>query len=184
MDDTPDDELVRRIGDGGAAGRAAEDALCRRFAPRLRIYGLRHLRDEDRARDLVQSVLVAVIVAARGRRISEADKLSRFVLGTARHLALQARERDGRVELAGDEALAGAAALAAPASEVTDWGVLLRCLHRLDERAKAVVILSFHDEQPAEAIAARLATTAANVRVLRHRAVVALRRCMDAKEVA
>jgi len=58
-------ELVRRIAARAEGSRAAEEALCRRFATRVRLYGLRHLRDEDRARDLVQAVLLAVIEAAR-----------------------------------------------------------------------------------------------------------------------
>ncbi|MET0593614.1 MAG: hypothetical protein ABW133_13000, partial [Polyangiaceae bacterium] len=55
-----DADLVRMIaasnGGGGAIEgtlRKAETELCHRFAPRIRLYGLRHLHDEDRARDLV-----------------------------------------------------------------------------------------------------------------------------------
>ena len=45
-------------------------------------------------------------------------------------------------------------------------------------------MLSFNDERPADEIAALLAISAVNVRVLRHRAIAALRRCLDApKEV-
>ena len=40
---------------------AAEAELYRRFAPRVRLYGLRHLRDEDEARDLSQQVMLLVI---------------------------------------------------------------------------------------------------------------------------
>ena len=65
--EAPDGELVRLIAAGAADAPAAEAELCRRFAPRIRLYGLRHLRDEDRARDLVQAVLLAVLQAARGR---------------------------------------------------------------------------------------------------------------------
>jgi hypothetical protein len=43
-----DAELVDRIA-RGADVRDAEAELCRRFAPRIRLYGLRHLRSEDRA---------------------------------------------------------------------------------------------------------------------------------------
>jgi len=44
-----------------------------------------------------------------------------------------------------------------------------------------VVHLSFHEERSAEEIAQRLETTAGNVRVLRHRAVARLRRCLDGR---
>ncbi len=57
----PDGELVRAIAAWSEHARAAEAELCRRFAPRIRLYGLRHLRDQDRARDLVQAVLLAAL---------------------------------------------------------------------------------------------------------------------------
>jgi RNA polymerase sigma-70 factor (ECF subfamily) len=41
------------------------------------------------------------------------------------------------------------------------------------------VALSFQQDRTAEEVAERLGTTAGNVRVLRHRAVAALRRCLD-----
>ena len=50
--DATDGELARAIGAGPS--EAAESELYRRFAPRVRLYGLRHLRDEESARDLVQ----------------------------------------------------------------------------------------------------------------------------------
>jgi RNA polymerase sigma-70 factor (ECF subfamily) len=44
----PDDsELARRIVAAGTRHDAAAEAeLCRRFAPRIRLYGLRHLRSD------------------------------------------------------------------------------------------------------------------------------------------
>ena len=44
-----DAELVLQIGSGD---REAEAELIRRMAPRVRLYGLRHLRDEEAADDL------------------------------------------------------------------------------------------------------------------------------------
>jgi len=46
--------------------RGGEVELFRRMAPRIRLYGLRHLRDEHAAEDLVQQVLVITIEALRG----------------------------------------------------------------------------------------------------------------------
>jgi DNA-directed RNA polymerase specialized sigma24 family protein len=39
--------------------------------------------------------------------------------------------------------------------------------------------MTFYDERPAEEIAAALETSAGNVRVLRHRALLALRACVE-----
>jgi RNA polymerase sigma-70 factor (ECF subfamily) len=66
------------------------------------------------------------------------------------------------------------------ARELVDVGALLRCLGGLDSRARRVVTLSFNEERPAEEVAGALGTSAGNVRVIRHRAVAALRRCLDA----
>jgi hypothetical protein len=49
-----DGDLARAIAARTGAADAAETELYRRFAPRVRLYGLRHLRDEDAARDLMQ----------------------------------------------------------------------------------------------------------------------------------
>jgi CO/xanthine dehydrogenase FAD-binding subunit len=51
--DSSDGDLARAVA-ARVPGEAesAEAELYRRFAPRVRLYGLRHLRDEDEARDL------------------------------------------------------------------------------------------------------------------------------------
>src|SRR5215472_9672863 len=49
-----DADLVRQIGSG--TDRQAEAELVRRMAPRIRLYGLRHTRDEHVAEDLTQQV--------------------------------------------------------------------------------------------------------------------------------
>lgn len=156
-----------------------EAELCRHFAPRIRLYGLKHLRDEDRARDLVQAVLVAVIEAVRAGRVEEPEHLDRFVLGVCRNLALHVHRTDrrGAVPVAPDQ-LDIAAVL--PAMEALDVEALLHCLAALEVRARTVLQLSFYREKSADEIAAALATTAGNVRVLRHRAVAQLRDCMEA----
>ncbi len=174
-----DGALLEAIARGGVGRREAELALCRRYAPRIRLYGLRHLRDEDRARDLVQTVLLGVLQAAREGRVREPDQLVRFVLGTCRNAAQRVRELDRRLEPAGDELLAGAAGAVAP-REPVDAAVLLRCLGSLGDRARRVLELSFHEELPSDQVAVRLEISPGNVRVIRHRALAALRVCLDA----
>src|SRR6478672_11792202 len=53
-----DAELVKAIAQ--ASDVEAEGELCRRMAPRLRLYGLRHLRNEQAAADLMQQVLIVM----------------------------------------------------------------------------------------------------------------------------
>ena len=172
-----DAELVRAIAAGAPEARAAEAELCRRFAPRIRLYGLRHLRDEDRARDLVQSVLLAVLQAARAGRIADPERVDRFMLGTSRNVAQ--RMRDGERLNAGEEALADLPAAVEHHHEQVDLAALVRCVAALDERSRQVVMLSFNEERASDEIASRLAISPANVRVVRHRAIAALRRCLE-----
>lgn len=174
-----DAALLAAIALGGAGLREAERALCRRYAARIRLYGLRHLRDEERARDLVQTVLLGVLQAAREGRVREPEQLVRFVLGTCRNAVLRLREIDRRAEPATDEVLAAAAGTEAPRDPV-NAAVLLRCLGSLGDRARRVLELSFHEELESDEVATRLALTRGNVRVIRHRALAALRACLDA----
>jgi RNA polymerase sigma-70 factor, ECF subfamily len=177
-----DGELVRRIASGSGV-TAAEAELCRRFAARVRLYGLRHLRDDERARDLVQTVLLSVLQAVRSGRVDDPDRIDRFVLGTCRNIASRVRQTEARAQPTEHEELDMIAA--APPPETIGTGALVRCLAGLDERARRVVYLSFRDERTADEIATTLETTPGNVRVLRHRAVAALRRCLDEhREVA
>jgi RNA polymerase sigma-70 factor (ECF subfamily) len=182
-DGETDADLVRRVGaqSGGAHGggaQAAELELCRRFAPRVRLYGLRHLRDGDRARDLVQAVLIALIEALRGGRINQPEHLDRFVLGTCRNLVARMRDDQARATAVDPAELDVAGGM--PALERLDVEALFRCLRKLDERSRTVVYMCFHDERSAEEIGSALDTTAGNVRVLRHRAIAQLRGCLDA----
>jgi RNA polymerase sigma-70 factor, ECF subfamily len=69
-----DAELVRQIGAGN--DREAEAELFRRMAPRIRLYGLRHLRSEHAADDLTQQVLITTLEALRAGRLREPEKLA------------------------------------------------------------------------------------------------------------
>jgi RNA polymerase sigma-70 factor (ECF subfamily) len=62
---------------------------------------------------------------------------------------------------------------------LVETGPLLRCLDALEARARRVIVLSFHEDRSAEEISSELALSAGNVRVMRHRALAALRKCLD-----
>jgi RNA polymerase sigma-70 factor (ECF subfamily) len=175
-----DGELVRRIARKDD-GESAEEELCRRFAPRIRLYGLRHLGTLDRATDLVQAVLLAVIEAARAGRIEELDHVERFVLGTSRNVALRMRRTEARATPTDPTELDVGMFL--PTFEHVDAGALMQCMSKLDGRSRTVIVMSFQSESSADEIAQLLETTAGNVRVVRHRALLQLRRCLgDGKE--
>src|SRR5215831_6291517 len=90
-----DAELVRRIGTGDTE---AESELFRRMAPRIRLYGLRHLRDEYASDDLTQQVLITTLKALRAGRLREPEKLASFVLGTCRMTVLDMHRSTRRKE--------------------------------------------------------------------------------------
>jgi RNA polymerase sigma-70 factor (ECF subfamily) len=180
---TEDAELVRLI--AGAAPGAAQEAeaeLCRRLGPRIRLYGLRHLRSEAAAADLVQHVLLLTLESLRAGRLREPGRLASFVLGTCRLVVLDLRRADQRrqrlVERFGrDLPSAGPVPAPEPAS-----GRLADCLRRLGERARSVVVMTFYAERRAAEIAAELGLSPGNVRVIRHRALAQLRECLGGAE--
>ena len=171
-----DADLAQRI---AAGHREAEAEVCRRMGPRIRLYGLRHLRSAAAADDLVQQVLLKMIEALRAGRLRESDKLAPFVLGTCRMTVLDLRRRARRQE----ELLAEFAADLVPAQPPMpqlDGEQLARCVQMLEERERTVVVLTFYDEQSAAEAAGFLGISAGNVRVIRHRAIQQLRACMGA----
>lgn len=179
MDDASDAELLQHIADFSARREPAEAALCQRFAPRIHLYGIKHLRDHDLARDLTQTVLVAVLQAARARRIDDPSRVDRYVLGTCRNTVSRMRQQATRVPLATDEALATLASVPAHTVELKS---MYACLAKLEPRASQVLMMSFLEERSADEIATELSIAAGHVRVIRHRALGALRQCLDGAE--
>jgi RNA polymerase sigma-70 factor, ECF subfamily len=171
-----DSELVRQIGSG--SDREAEAELFRRMAPRIRLYGLRHLRDEHASEDLTQQVLITTLEALRAGRLREPEKLASFVLGTCRMTVLNLRRGAQRKERLLQQFGADLTAPAQPAMPFLDRDLLARCVQNLNERERAVVVMTFYDEQTGADVAHFLGVSEANVRVIRHRAIHQLRECL------
>lgn len=174
-----DATLARRVASAGPLeAAAAEAALYRRLAPRVRLYGLRHLRDTAAADDLVQEVLLVTLESLRAGRVREPERLASFVLGTCRLMVTNlrrgiARRRELLERFGGDLP----AAYAEPLPFEND-GRLASCLAALPAREREILRLSFRDEAPAATIGARLGLSEGNVRVVRHRALAKLRDCL------
>ncbi|WP_167784736.1 RNA polymerase sigma factor [Ramlibacter rhizophilus] len=179
--DTPEARLACLIAQSapGEAGEA-EAQLYRLLAPRVRRYGLRHLRDGHAASDLMQQVMTFTLEQLRGRKLREPERVLSFVLGTCRMTVMDQRRtqarRDELLQRHADS-LVDAEAHLAPR---LDHERVADCLERLSERERSVVVLSFYDEQPSDAVGAQLGLSAANVRVVRHRSIDKLRRCVHA----
>lgn len=171
-----DADLAGRL---AAGDRDAEAELYRRLAPRVRLYGLRHLRDPTAADDLVQDVMLTTFDGLRHAKVRDRERLASFVLGTCRKVVADLRRevqrRQRLLERHGHE-LRPPAAEAGP---LLDLDRLARCLTGLSDRERTVVILSFYAERNSEQIGAELGLSSGNVRVVRHRALARLRTCMD-----
>ena len=173
-----DAELARQIGTG--CDREAEAELFRRMAPRVRLYGLRHLREEHAADDLTQQVMITALEALRAGRLREPEKLASFVLGTCRMTVLDLRRGAQRKQRLLEHYGADLAAVAQPVTPCADHARLTRCMQGLRERERTVVVMTFYDEQTGADVAGFLGVSEANVRVIRHRAIHQLRECMGA----
>jgi RNA polymerase sigma-70 factor (ECF subfamily) len=180
-----DAALARAV--AAAAPRVDADAeaeLYRRLAPRVRLYGLRHLRDRHAAADLVQQVLLMTLERLRAGKLRDPEKLASFVLGTCRMVVLDIRRGAARREALlwtyGDTP----EAVDDPEPRALDLAKLSGCMEGLAERERSVLILSFFADKPAEEVARELSLTPVNARVIRHRALLKLRECMNPKDGA
>jgi RNA polymerase sigma-70 factor (ECF subfamily) len=160
---------------GGAHEEEAE--LYRRFAPRVRLYGLRHLRDAAAAQDLVQQVFVVTLERLRRGEVRNAEAIGSFILGTSRTVAADLRrteQRRGHLT----ETFADRTMTTAPVETAADTERLERCLHSLPPRDRALLVLTFYAEKNAADIATDLQMKAGAIRVARHRALMRLRECV------
>jgi RNA polymerase sigma-70 factor, ECF subfamily len=188
VSDADDDAVLARriIGCAPARDAAAEAELCRRLGPRIRLYGLKHLRSEAAASDLMQDVLIMLLDKLREGAVREPSQVTSFALGTARQTVIDWRRSGARrsrilekfpVDLMPAEA-------GEEGAELIDMERLRGCLGSLPERERTVLVMSFYDDRPADAVAQELRLSAGNVRVIRHRGLERLRACMTAAEGA
>lgn len=155
----------------------AENALAEHFLPIVRLYGRRHLRTDAAAEDLAQDTLGAVLVALRAGMVTNLDDVGGFVHGVARNKVREARrvkEVTRRVDVD------------PPEGSVTHEPVLVGlrmhlffCLAQLTESARQVLMRTYFYDEDSNEVGAALSLAAGNVRVIRHRALEALRRCLE-----
>jgi RNA polymerase sigma-70 factor (ECF subfamily) len=179
--DQSDGAIARSVAAPGG-DPLAEAELCRRFARRALLYGLRHLGDTAAAEDLAQEALVTVLLALREGRLREPEQLASFVLGTCRTLAIAQRRKSER-----REALLAREPVQEAAEQLpreVDGGRLQGCIERLGDRERAIVTMTFQQDCSAEAIGEALALSPGNVRVLRHRTLARLHGCIESAGAA
>lgn len=160
--------LAERIRSGDAA---AEAELVRQYGRPVLIMMQVGTRDREAARDLVQDVLLAVLVAVRDGRLRAGDHLAAFVHGTARnrlHDFLRARARQPRAEPLDESAACMAVAADPEAAERVR--LMHRVLDRLAPPDREILVMTLIQGMAPREIAARLGLTSEVVRARKSRA--------------
>jgi RNA polymerase sigma-70 factor (ECF subfamily) len=173
-----DEALARRIAGGLPGTTGAEEAeLYRRFAPRVRLYGRRHLQNGMAADDLAQDVLLLTIEKLRGGEVRRPEEIGSFILGTSRMMA-RGERRVARRREALAARFAEPTTVPAAGASVLDTHRVGACLRALGERDRLVVLLTFYADREAPRIAEDLGLSPGAVRTIRHRAIARLRECV------
>ena len=186
MPDTPltieavsDEALARRIAGGPAGSTDAEESeLYRRFAPRVRLYGRRHLRSDAGADDLAQEVLLLTIERLRAGEVEKLEQIGSFILGTSRMMCHSERRVVRRREALAARFIDTSVETAPPSLSALDGRRVAACLRGLAERERLVVLLTYYADRDAPRIAEDLKLSPGAVRVIRHRAIARLRDCV------
>jgi len=174
-----DEALARRIaGSSPGSTDAEETELYLRFAPRVRLYGRRHLRNDAAAADLAQDVLVLTIERLRAGAVRRPEQIGSFILGTSRMMANGERRVARRREALAARFMEPAVGTAPSPIAALDAPRVAACLRALAERDRLVVVLTFYAECEAPRIAEDLGVSPGAVRAIRHRAMARLRDCV------
>ena len=178
----PEADLARRIASAAPSiDAAAEAELYRRLAPRVRLYGRRHLRDDEAAHDLMQQVMMMTIEKLRGGELREPERIASFVFGACRMVTLELRRGERRREALLEKYGADLEIADIAVPPRLDEAKVAACLERLATRERAVLVASFYEDEPADRVGASLGISPGNVRVIRHRAMERLRECVMGK---
>jgi len=179
-----DAELVRLVAGADARKELAEASLFERYAPRVRVYGKKHLKSAALAEDLTQQVMLKVLEAIRAGRVEEPERLASFVFGTCRLVGWDLVRADQRQRKIEREAEGIQVQSLQPGTSEGDVLRLLHCMQGLAEREAQVVRMTYMEDREAEEIASRLGVSSGNVRVIRCRALAKLKTCLDGEHTS
>lgn len=165
-----------------AGDRLAEGALISRFAAAVRTYARRRLKTNDAVDEFAQDVFLRFVQAVRAGQITEPERAGGFVLGICKNVARErARIAERRAELWEQFGSALAPLEDSPELAKYQLALLEDCLSQISKRSRDVIKHAFILGQSASEIGTQLEMSEGNVRVVRHRALEALRTCMASK---
>jgi RNA polymerase sigma-70 factor (ECF subfamily) len=179
-----DGDLAREVASAAGGAAAAEGELYRRFARRVRLFGLRHLRDDMAADDLAQQVMLIAIERLRAGEIRNPDEIGSFILSTSRMVATGLRRTERRRQGLHQRVDTGEPMDLPRDERLFDADRIRPCLASLRERERMILLLTFYADRPSTEIAGKMGMSAGAVRVARHRAVAAMRDCLEARRPA
>jgi RNA polymerase sigma-70 factor (ECF subfamily) len=179
LEEISDEALARRIAESLPGSTDADEAeLSRRFAPRVRLYGRRHLRDAAAADDLAQDVLLLAIERLRAGEVRRPAEIGSFILGSSRMMARAGRRVARRREALAARFMQTPADTPPASTAALDTPRVAACLRALSERDRLVVLLTFYADREAARIADDLGVSPGAGRTIRHRAIARLRDCV------
>ena len=149
----------------------------------MRLYGLRHLRDETAAQDLAQQVMLMTIERLRAGEVRNLEQIGSFILGASRMTCGGLRRTERRRQ----ELHSRFDAYDSTASTETDlFGLeaVGRCLAAIRERERVILIQTYYADKTGDEIASALGMTPGAVRVSRHRALASMRECLDRRRTS
>ncbi|MBL4684551.1 MAG: RNA polymerase sigma factor [Nannocystaceae bacterium] len=165
--------------------RKSEARLLSRVHPSILAFARRRLNSRADVDEFCQDACLLLVEALRTRKVEEPERFWAFALGVCRNMSRGAvRRQERRRELWEAYGPRGTACLDQYDLEAHDRrGHLEDCLARLSVRAREVIGRSFFDESSACEIAEALRISEGNVRVVRHRTLVALRECLRRPQI-
>ena len=182
-EDLPEAPSAGALVAAAAAGDTrAEAELCRRFAVAIRTFARRRLRGADAVEEFAQDVMLRLVQALRAGAVEDPERIGGFVLGICRNLARdRARASERRAGLWEQFGAVVEAAVEPVERSPMEVAHLEDCLSQMTLRAREVLRHAYVDGASSAEIAAAMAISEGNVRVVRHRALEALRTCLTAR---
>ncbi|GAA4194081.1 sigma-70 family RNA polymerase sigma factor [Gryllotalpicola kribbensis] len=172
------DELSGLVARAQAGDPAAVGDVIRRVRPRIFRYAMARIGAREEAEDVTQETCVA-LTEALPRFDGDASRFTSFVFGIASNKVLMSqRSRGRRPEVAVADVPDVSSAAPGPLERAERDDALRGLLARLDglpDRHRDVLLLRIVADLSAEQVGEALGTTAANVRVIQHRALSTLR---------
>lgn len=177
---SPDPDVASLVRAAASGDRASESLLVERMRPAIRFFTRRRLRGAD-ADELMQDAVLLLVEALREGRVTDPSALGSFTLGLCRNLVRdRARIAERRADLWQRYGSDEEPTTEGPGAQMLfHRGVLEDCLGQLTQRARAVLKHAFVEDAANPEIASALSLSEGNVRVIRHRALVQLRECLE-----